>query len=152
MPKNNFSGISIAYSVISTYYPVNYRNPYFDHFVFQPTIPDGTSTDNDFSLAIYAVDGDGTVLNDGNPLTPTTPLNDKVPGTKPNIQFANYHLDLTALGSLYPPGITTDLIVYPSGSYYKHNGKETAYVLYIAESGDGVDVVLTTPINPSPPY
>jgi hypothetical protein len=148
---NFFSGIKIDYSVVSTYYPVNYKNPYFDHFVFQPMISDCYQQDDNFTLAAYAADADGTVLNSQNMLA-TTPLTGNFAGTKKNIQFANMHLDLTALGGLYPPGITTDLRVYPSGGYYCQNGIETAYVLYVAETGDGADVILKTPINPSPPH
>jgi len=151
MPKKNyFSGIKVAYSVINTYYPVNYRNPYFDHFVFQPMINDGTCADDNFTLAAYAANGDGTVLNGQNMLAKTD-LADNFLGSKPHIQFANMHLDLTALGELYPPGVTSDLIVYPPGGYYALNSKETAYVLYIAKTTDGADVVITKPLDPSPP-
>ncbi len=149
--KNYFSGVKMAHDVVSTYYPVNHKNPYFDHFVFQPMIDDGNSADDNFTLAAYAADADGTVLNGQNMLE-TTELTGNFTGTKSNIQFANMHLDLKALGILYPPGMTGDLHVYPPGGYYKQNGNETAYVLYIAETGAGTGVVINTPVNPSPPY
>ncbi len=153
---NYFSGISLAYSVVTQYYPVNYANPYFDHFVFQPMLGDGHKADDDFTLAAYAVDADGTVLNNQGMLD-TNPLpGHKVQVTKKCIQFANLHLDLTALGQLYKPGSPpSELRIYPSGVYYSNpNGKETDYMLYTAETGDEVDpdVVVKTPINPSPPY
>ncbi len=150
----SFSGISIAYSVVKDYYPVNYKNPYFDHFVFQPMIGDGTCADNVYTMAAYAADEDGTVLN-GEAMLAAIPFNHPVPAKK-HIQFANLHLDLTALGKLYPPGgTTTELRIYPSGTYYcGHNGEDTAYMVYFAETGtkDGPDLITKTPINPSPPY
>ncbi|HTD42299.1 MAG TPA: hypothetical protein VK671_16830 [Mucilaginibacter sp.] len=152
MPKNFFSGVIMTHDVVSTYYPVNYRNPYFDHFVFQPMIDDGTGADDNFTLAAYAVNADGTVLNGQNMLETKEIETNPFPGTKPNTQFANMHLDLTALGILYPPGVKSDLYVYPPGGYYRQNGVETAYVQYVAETGTGTEVVINTKINPSPPY
>lgn len=149
--KNFFSGVKMSYDVVSTYYPVNQKHPNFDHFVFQPMIDDGTGTDDNFTLAAYAVGKDGTVLNNQNMLK-TSELSSNFTGTKPNIQFANMHLDLTGLGILYPSGVTSDLQVYPPGGYYKQNGNETAYVSYVAETGTGTNLAITTAINPSPPY
>jgi len=155
---NFFSGIRMPSTLVSQYYPPqkNSPNALFDHFVFQPMLDDGSKSDDNFTLAVYAVDVNLKVLNNGEQLKPTTELNDNIQGTKPNIQFANMKLFLPALGIIYPNGVNLDLKVYPPGGYYWQNGKETAYVLYIANAGDGdgngTEGNPTVPVNPSPPY
>jgi len=151
--QNSYSGISIAYSVVIKYYPVNSANPDFKRFVFQPMIEDGEGAKDIFTIVAYAEDKNWNVLNGGGMLV-TTPLNITIPAKKKRIQFANMHLDLKALATLYPEGgTTTDLRIVPSGTYYSGSNGETPYMLYYAETGtDDPDVVTKTPLNPSPPY
>ena len=148
--QNFFSGVKMTAATVSAYYK-NPAYPNFDHFVFQPMIDDGSAANDNFTLAAYAVDKYLKVLNNGNPL-PVNELNNNYLGTKPNIQFANMKLDLTALADLYPAGVTSELRAYPPGGYYYQNGVETAYVLYVAETKHAENVVVTKPINPSPPF
>jgi hypothetical protein len=151
--QNSYSGVSIAYSVVTQYYPVNGANPDFKRFVFQPMIEDGEGAKDVFTIAAYAEDKDWKVLN-GQGMLATTPLNVMIPAKKKCIQLANMHLDLAALATLYPAGGTaTDLRIIPSGTYYSGPNGETSYMLYYAETGpDDPDVVTKTPLNPSPPY
>ncbi len=138
--QNSYSGISIAYSVVTQYYPVNAANPDFKRFVFQPMIEDGEGAKDIFTIAAYAEDKYWKVLNNGVMLD-TNPLpHHKVQVTKKCIQFANMHLDLTALGQLYKPGSPeSELRVYPSGLYYSSPNGETSYMLYYAETGTEVE-------------
>ena len=150
-PENIFYGIIMTYDTVFTYYK-NPAHKKFHHFVFQPMIDDVEV--GDFTLATYAVNEDLTVLNDGNMLPTEESEDNGFTGTKPNIQFANMNLGLDALAALYPTGgAKLDLKVYPPGGYYSQNGKETAYVLYVAHAGDGNVTVGSpnVPINPSPP-
>jgi hypothetical protein len=79
--QNSYSGISIAYSVVTQYYPVNNTNKQFNRFVFQPMIEDGEGATDIFTIAAYAEDINGNVLNNAGMLA-TTPLNIQVPAKK----------------------------------------------------------------------
>src|SRR5260221_4432468 len=130
---SNFSGVLMTPDTVSTYYKNKHGlNPHFGHFVFQLMI-DELET-GDFTLAVYAVNKDLKVLNNGEMLPAAEWDNINYDGTKPNIQFANMNLDLKALDALYKDGVNSNLIVYPPGGYYWQDGNETAYVLYAAAS------------------
>lgn len=146
---NKFSGISLKYSTVFTYFRNN-NFPDFDHFVFQQMIDDdGNATGDNFTLAAYAVNKDLSVLNNGNPLPNDEMDASGVLGIKPGIQFANMRLDKNALTELYKSA-TSALSVYPPGppiTYYKN----TSYVQYVAQTKDSQDVVTVAKVDPSPP-
>ncbi len=95
--KNSFYGASLSFSIVSTYYPVNSNFPYFHHFVFQQMIVDGSKADDDYSLIVYAVNTDGTILNSYELPVSSAPT----VKAKQKVQFANMKLDLIGLQQLY---------------------------------------------------
>jgi hypothetical protein len=148
MPKNTFEGAVMYYGDIVTYYPINAKNPNFDHFVFQQTLPDSGNSDNSYGLCAYAV---FTAISGITPVLIT--LGPQKRTGKPykapaGAQFANMKLEQDGLATLYPPGVTVDMVLTAVSSY---NGTE--YVYYTASTDDGDHASGgSVNLNPSPPF
>lgn len=147
MPKNTFNGAVMYYADVNTYYPLNANYPYFDHFVFQQTLPDSGNSDNTYGLCAYAV---FTAASGMLPIQITLGPQKKTgkPYKAPaGAQFANMKLEQTdGLDILYPAGVTVDMVLTPMGPY-------TADYVYYNASTDGDSAAGgNVNLNPSPPY
>jgi hypothetical protein len=140
---DQFFGATMSYTTVDTYF----SDPNFGYFVFQQMIDDGELKDDDYTLIAYTIKKDGSVFNGGTPL-PLGPINKPAFPVGVTVHFADIKLFPAALHTLYPPGSTSDLYLYPTGFY-----GTTGYVVYTAETESPANplTTITHPINPSPP-
>ncbi len=148
MPKNTFNGATMSYANVSTYYPINPKNPDFDHFVFQQVLANPNNADNVYGLCAYAV---FTAVSGLQPVFVALGAQNKSgqPYKAPaGVQFANMKLDQSGLSTLYPPvNNGPDMILMPVSAY-----EGTEYVVYTASTPGSIHAGGSVTLNPSPPY
>jgi hypothetical protein len=142
MPKKNtFFGANVPYADIAAYY----THESFFYFVLQSMMADGEKDNDDYTIALWAVDNKGTVMPGTNPIVPRANSHELV--AKKKVRFANVYLTKRRLAALYVNGPFT-LELKPVE--YKGDKDYVSFEIYNADLISLTPAALAT-IDPSPP-
>jgi hypothetical protein len=139
--QNLFFGANIPFADIALYY----NQGTFSYLVFQPMIPDGGKPNDDYTIALWAVDNIGAVMNGYEPII--LPPNKHFIEAKKKVHFANVYVERPQLENLFKDGQFTIGLAPIS---YAANKEYVSFEIFNADK-DSLNYTALSLANPSPP-